>query len=419
MPKKKATKSAELPHGYLSFTQCNTFIHCPALYKAKYIDGKPEPVNYYMKFGRAVHVVLEKICKAAAKVTDPESQGVDSEDVTHWWNEASAKEFTTGEMKPTDVQQGLDRCIAYAQKVMSNIDSMVKEELDRVIETDWGVHLRVRIDRLNVLNEEMVEVVDHKSGAKILSKDELREDPQLNIYGYFVSKMLPHVKMVRLTHHQFMHGFDNSVDVPVEQFTQIAEYIKGVLRGIAEEKKFRPRLNEWCYGCPVKDGCKEYARRKETDSEAIEDNVQAHDELVDVQAKLSLLTKRKKMLQDHFKLQIEQSGEVLIEERNVRYYYAKTSGVSIDVQKLQAVLKKYNLNLIEHANLSITKEDYYTLMSAVYDEVGDEEAEALKGSEDDDVKGILEESGAVIPAPKTRFSKSLIVPKDKTCKKKA
>lgn len=177
-PPQPAKGDQSITVNYLSYSQIQTFLDCPLHYKAKYILKIPTPPSAASTFGNTIHAVLRDFYR------DP------SVDILkllekHWTNE--------GYDNQKHAQLYFARGKKYLhQFVKHQYDPRVKpaklEEPFTVPLTD-NLKIGGKIDRVDVLADSLVQIIDYKTSIKSLTEKEASEDLQLSFYALAATRI--------------------------------------------------------------------------------------------------------------------------------------------------------------------------------------------------------------------------------------
>lgn len=154
----------------------------------------------------------------------------------------------------------------YKQKdfiIMDGAVSMVEKKM--ACDKNWNmvsdffspeVHFRGVMDIIEYNGPEMVTITDYKSGRKMLSEEELKEDRQLSVYILLIHLLIPGVNTIRIKHHYMRYG--KVVETVVSNVSEVADAAKAWISASIEdieralatgEAAFTPSRNKFCSSC--------------------------------------------------------------------------------------------------------------------------------------------------------------------------
>jgi DNA helicase-2/ATP-dependent DNA helicase PcrA len=176
--KVKEAPSSTTTVNYLSYSQLQTFEICPLHYKLKYILKIPTIQTSAQSFGTSVHAALRNFYQAwqsGNKVKIAEVSKIINE---VWLND--------GYSSKTHAKKALDK----ATKIISDYltKNFNKNNLPVALEYPFNFYLDKvkiagRIDRIDKLGENKIEIIDYKTGDNIPTQKELETDLQLTFYA--------------------------------------------------------------------------------------------------------------------------------------------------------------------------------------------------------------------------------------------
>jgi DNA helicase-2/ATP-dependent DNA helicase PcrA len=167
---------------YLSYSQIQTFLTCPLHYKARYILKIPTPSSAASSFGNTIHRVLKEfysqafVAKKAPDIKEIYRRFWDSKGFTGKKHEQAyffkgtkiLTEYIANEFDPHQIPIKLEE--PFIAKVVSNDRSRT-------------IKIGGKIDRIDLLPDGRIEIIDYKTSAKIPSAKEVDSDLQLSIYA--------------------------------------------------------------------------------------------------------------------------------------------------------------------------------------------------------------------------------------------
>ncbi len=169
------------PITYLSYTQIQTFLDCPLHYRARYHLKIPSQPTASLSFGSSIHNTLKDY------FADP-SQEILALYRKNWLpegylNSEQAKLFfTKGELYLTRyLEQEYDPTI----KTVS-LEQMFTAPLTF---NKQFIKIGGKIDRVDVLPDGRIEIIDYKTGANSLSEKEAQDNLQLSFYALAATLM--------------------------------------------------------------------------------------------------------------------------------------------------------------------------------------------------------------------------------------
>ncbi|MNR75525.1 ATP-dependent helicase/deoxyribonuclease subunit B [compost metagenome] len=133
-----------------------------------------------------------------------------------------------------------------------------------------GVIAVGRLDRVCLLEDGTLEVVDYKTGSRVIEEEALEKEYQALFYRTLVAQQFPRIKpkSIRVTFHYLATGRSVSVEYQHEEFQEwwggvefAAERIRQAIReheeGAPIEVAFPRRRGDRCRACPMQLHCSE------------------------------------------------------------------------------------------------------------------------------------------------------------------
>ena len=170
---------------YLSYSQIDTFRICPLHYKLKYILKVPTPVTAAISFGSSIHKTMKDVYESAMsgeKVTEKKILSIYE---SSWQKEG----YTSKNYEKKMYERGEKYLVDYLK---TSFDKRVLPEalempftvpLPRRKSTTRPLRIGGKIDRVDVLSDGTVEIVDYKTGAKVPTQAQADNDLQLTFYA--------------------------------------------------------------------------------------------------------------------------------------------------------------------------------------------------------------------------------------------
>jgi RecB family exonuclease len=238
---------------HLSFSRLSLFEQCPLSYRFKYIEKREGESNNALRFGKAIHRVLEQLLLDA--IAD-EHIGVLPED------------RALVLFKEAWVAEGL-RGIELFQQGQELLQRFIREQgvLDqrRVLAIEKQFHLSAGpftvlgyIDRVDCVDNETVEVIDYKTNFQLFTRDEVDSSLQLSLYALAAHKLWPWAKKVKLTYWMLRHGLRQQTERSPEQLDAALSYVEMLGKQSETSGEYPARLNTNCPYCSFRAACPAY-----------------------------------------------------------------------------------------------------------------------------------------------------------------
>ena len=334
---------------HLSYSRLSRFEQCPLSFKLHYIEKKRAEPGDALRFGKAIHAVLEVLVREHMEQERTDSLSEDR--AAELWQKAFTAEGMSG--------------VALFQEGLSIIGSFIRDQgiIDHqdVLSIEKEFHLPVGrftvlgyIDRVDRVDDETVEVIDYKTNRMLFSRDEVDSNLQMSLYHLAAQQLWPWAKKVKLTFHMLRHGIRMVTERTEEQLDAAIKYVEVMGQKTEEATEFPARLNSNCIWCDHKQNCPAYADALKGKREIICNDI-SNLELVakereEVAQLAKILYARKSELEKIIKTHLKDNDELVLGD--VRYRMFNTTKVEHPLDKtidlLDSVTGKSKDELLHH-----------------------------------------------------------------------
>jgi RecB family exonuclease len=265
----------------LSFSSLEAFRKCKLYFKKVYIDGIKMKQSKEMERGEHLHETIKAINKFVEKLKN-KTMEMSYEDIEKIFDKNMDKFKADYEF----YVKSLEAIKKYAEELFVSRNEIFKVEYEVKINTDEYELIGV-IDRLDNLPEGM-EIWDFKT-MKVMNKEELEGNLQLNLYAFIINKIFSPEKIF-ISQYSILSNIKNKIEVDKSKFDNIDKYLISMVKKINEEKKFEPSV---CDLCEICDKCNHYYRymKEKFDFDVKKDN------LNDLLKKYDIIRENKKILE--------------------------------------------------------------------------------------------------------------------------
>ena len=111
------------------------------------------------------------------------------------------------------------------------------------------------IDRVDVIDEETIEIVDYKTNRMLFTRDEVDNNLQLSLYEIAARELWPWVKNVRLSFEMLRHGIRMTTERTPEELLRALYYAESVGEMTEAATEFPAKLNSNCVYCDHRKQC--------------------------------------------------------------------------------------------------------------------------------------------------------------------
>ncbi len=238
----------------ISYSRCSTYQRCPQQYRLQYVDRIPPPRAIELEFGAAVHQAL-KFMHDPAQIKAPSLEDVVDAFARAWKEEAPPG---SEEERQTYFEQG----VLLLQRYYGKHSHAEKDRYTATTEQFFTIPfdrehaLTGRIDRVDVLPDNRLEVIDYKTSRRMPPQSVLAKDAQLAIYRMAADVLYPGREVTTALLYVF-HDYEMRMTQSEEFLAEKQEEIREVIAGIQAES-FDPRPGPQCDWCGYQEYCQLY-----------------------------------------------------------------------------------------------------------------------------------------------------------------
>lgn len=250
-------KTAPLPVTYLSYSQIETFRLCPLHYKLRYLLNIPTPPSASLSFGTSIHNTMRDFYAMHAQGQKVTKEILFDLFGKHWLTAGYESKRYEGEMKKRG-ERYLDYYIDHEFSAKTKIGALELPFAVPIVDGDRSIKIGGKIDRLDMLPDGRVEIVDYKTG-RMPSKREVDTNLQLSMYALAASEIpsAPFGKKpedILLT----LYFFDTNQRISTQRTRDQLLAEKLTILSVAKEietSEFRCSGNQLCQTCEYKLFC--------------------------------------------------------------------------------------------------------------------------------------------------------------------
>jgi RecB family exonuclease len=235
----------------ISYTQYACYRHCPHQYKLQCVDRIAVPVPAEMHFGAAIHDALNRMYDPR-QWEMPSLEQVIEAFIRSWrGREAQVAE----ERRQLYFEQGVELLRQHYEKHAKPEDSRrtAATELRFSLDLPGGHSVQGRMDRVDVLPDNKLEVVDYKTSRKMPSQDMVDKNDQLAVYRLAADRLYPGFE-VTTTLFYLVHDHRMRTVQPPEFLEQTKGDILDAVTSI-ELEEFEPNPGGYCDWCAYQPQC--------------------------------------------------------------------------------------------------------------------------------------------------------------------
>ena len=233
----------------LSYSALQTFNTCPLQYKFAYRDRLPTEQTTMMYFGTIVHQLMEELYA-------PTLLPVSKEELLHMlitkWKSVAYKDTALAKKDIADATTILERECEKRYKESDIRTIALEQSFSFPITAEFT--MRGRIDRVDKLASNSLEIIDYKTGYNPPSETELKQNLQLATYFLAAKNLWPEITTIRLTLHYLRP--DKVVSfTPERSFAAETQSRLSMLVNELKTSDFAPRPGKHCDQCSFRTLC--------------------------------------------------------------------------------------------------------------------------------------------------------------------
>lgn len=174
-------ESPKLHIDYLSYSQIETFRTCPLHYKLKYIYKVPTPPSASQSFGTSMHATIKKFYEKVGEGEKPAERLIHKCLEENWEKEG----FRDKVHERKFFEKGKIYLSGFLKENFSpkNLPVLMEEQFTiPLLAKKEPLRVGGKIDRVDVLPDGSIEIIDYKTGATIPTQREVDSNLQLSFY---------------------------------------------------------------------------------------------------------------------------------------------------------------------------------------------------------------------------------------------
>jgi putative RecB family exonuclease len=295
---------------HLSYSSISRYEQCPYSYKLKYINKILACPNVNLRFGKAIHSVLENLYREwglmpwselpidkLRKLWEIAWLGVDGDFHLFAEGRKILNDFVSD---PVNLR---NNTIAIEEKFSIDIGGYnVVGAIDRVDCDDYG--------ELNI--------IDYKTNRMLFTRDEVDDSLQMSIYGLAARELWPWAIGANFTFDMLRHGIKIRTSRTDDQLLGASEYVEAMGRKIESDDVFSPKINSNCPYCDYSHICDPYSealKRFNSGPESIQGMSEIEQIAVErqrVSAIVKMADERKKILDAKIKKYLDENKKLSV-----------------------------------------------------------------------------------------------------------
>jgi DNA helicase-2/ATP-dependent DNA helicase PcrA len=232
----------------LSASAVDNYRKCPQQFLFSRVWSLKEGPQATLTFGSVMHTTIKRFVDQLRKGAKLPFDEVARIFETEWSSAGFEDDYQEGEYK----KEGIEQLRAFHATLLENPPEILEQEKSFELPLENSVIINGRIDQINSLGHNEVEIVDYKTG-KSRKEADARRDLQLSIYAIAAKEILE-LNPVRLVFHYLQN---NQIQVTTRTARQLDEAQKIVQEAAADIRagEFSPRPGYACRTCAYEPIC--------------------------------------------------------------------------------------------------------------------------------------------------------------------
>ncbi len=226
----------------------DSYRRCPQKYLFAYLWLLQEGPKATLTFGRVMHATIRRVMAEFKKGNRLPFEEVQRLFETEWSASGFEDEYQEGEYK----KDGLEQLRVLHQAVLEQTPEILELEKTFALPVENNVVLKGRIDQINALGRNEVEIVDYKTG-RAKKETEARRDLQLSIYAIAAKEILE-LNPVRLVFHYLQDNSRQETTRSAKQLDEAQETVQEVAADI-RARSYPTKEGFICRSCAFRPIC--------------------------------------------------------------------------------------------------------------------------------------------------------------------
>lgn len=236
----------------LSYTQIETYKLCPLQYKYQYILKIPFLPQATTSFGESIHNTLYFFYQAFLK-----NKNITKKELIEIYNRQWIPIGYNSKLHQLKMKKEGERILLnfFENFHHKNINIIGLEKKFKVKVVN-KISIVGKIDRLDKLEKNKIEIIDYKTG-KLPEEKEIDKNLQLPIYALAIKNIItppPKLNNIILTFYYLSENKKISKKITHQGIIRVKKEIKETIRQI-KKANFYPKIGPWCDFCPFQMIC--------------------------------------------------------------------------------------------------------------------------------------------------------------------
>jgi len=234
----------------LSFTRLDTFERCPKQYSLRYIERAAANRPDSLTFGSTLHTALEDSVDALVKAnhTGEIDESLVLDEYEKAWRASDCTDRTLYEEGKRLLSQWAARMGVFTHGQVLDTERKFTMQLA-------GVTVTGIIDRIDLIDEHTIRVIDYKSSKAWMVPD---DSMQLALYGMAAKQMYKGIERVQVGFDLLRHNQLVVCDMTDEIAEKCLQWVQTLAAQLQSAQQYPARLNTFCAWCDYCHSCSAY-----------------------------------------------------------------------------------------------------------------------------------------------------------------
>lgn len=262
----------------LSPTRLSTYLACPVRYRWSYVDPRGKwyvRAKPYFSFGVALHQVLQRFHDSADKGVDSVDQAINA--LEESWIDAG---YSSQEEMMQALAEGKEIVASHIHEHTRKVRPGTTLYLEKAFRKEYDRFILLgRIDRVIQHDDGSLEIVDYKTGSRVVSEASIKSDLAMGIYQLLLRNKHPE-EPIRATIEVLTRGDTATASLSDEELAEFEQSLIPLAHEILDRdyENLEPQVKRLCVSCDFVPLCRkwpEYAEQFAEQNSLMEESVPA------------------------------------------------------------------------------------------------------------------------------------------------
>jgi putative RecB family exonuclease len=249
--------------GLYSHSRLGVYETCPRQYRFQYVDrlevaDEAEAIQLFL--GSRVHEALEALHRELLRGRLLSLDELVNVFRHHWEREWPKRvRFPNPDDSPETYRAAGERHLTDYYRRYHPFDRERTVAVERLLlfplDPEGQVRVQGYVDRLSVSPDGVWEIRDYKTGAYLMTQQQLDRDRQLALYQIGVQHAWPEARRVQLVWHFLAHDLELRSERTDEQLETVRRDVLALVDRVEADQEYPTKVGAYCDWCPYKPVC--------------------------------------------------------------------------------------------------------------------------------------------------------------------